>query len=98
MKARRVRDGRQTDKQKEKRCYQTCQKGNQLPCPYPYVTKVMFHDIHLDSDTCQPEVLALFPCTSIWTAASRKTGQEEEVKVKAARYEKKLILALSSTG
>lgn len=53
--------GAETDEQKEKMCYQSCQKGNQLSCPYPYVTKVMFHDIHPDSDTCQPEVLALFP-------------------------------------
>lgn len=82
-------------------CYQTCQKGNQLPCPYPYVTKVMFHDIHPDSDTCQPEVLALFPCTSIWTtttSGSWKTGQEEEVKVKAAKYKKKIKNSLYWLG
>lgn len=81
----------EANKKKEKMCYQTRQKGNQLPCPYPYVTKVMFHDIHPDSDTCQPEVLALFPCMSIWTtttSGSWKTGQEEEVKVKEAKYEK----------
>lgn len=70
------------DKQKEKMCYQTCQKGNRLPCPYPYVSKVMFHDIHPDSDTCQPEVLA--PYTSVWTtttSGSWKTGQEKGVKI-----------------
>lgn len=93
MKVRIVRDAkRQTDKQKGKLCYQTCQKGNLLPCPYPYVTKVMFHDIHPDSDTCQPEVLALFPGTSIWnasTSGSRKTGQKGE-KVKAVKDENKI--------
>lgn len=40
---------------------QTRQKGDRLPCPVPYVAEVMFHDIHPDSDTCQPEVPALFP-------------------------------------
>lgn len=71
-------------------CYQTCQKGNRLPCPYPYVSKVMFHDIHPDSDTCQPEVLALFPCTSIWTTTtsdSWKTGRREGVETKSAKYD-----------
>ncbi|KAK5912860.1 hypothetical protein CesoFtcFv8_002691 [Champsocephalus esox] len=78
-----MRDGREakTDKQKEKMCYQTCQKGNQLPCPYPYVTKVMFHDIHLDSDTCQPEDLALFPRTSIWTTIAVAAGKQDRKKM-----------------
>lgn len=85
-----VRDAkRQTDKQKGNLYYQTCQKGNLLPCPYPYVTKVMFHDIHPDSDTCQPEVLELFSGTSIWnttTSGSRKTRQKG-VKVMAVKDE-----------
>lgn len=82
---------KETDKQKEKMCYQTHQKGNHFLYPYPYVTKVMFHDIHPDSDTCQAEVLTPFPCTSIWTmttSGSCKTGQEEKV-IKAAKYKKK---------
>lgn len=74
------------------------EKRNQLFCPYPYVTKVMFHDIHPDSETCQPEVLTLSSCMSIWTAAtsgSWKTGQDEEVKVKAAKSEKNSLYWLN---
>lgn len=70
-------------------CYQTRQKGNQLSCPHPYVSKVMFHDIHSDSDTCQPQVLALFSSTSIWaptTSGSWKTEQKKGEK-KAKRWQ-----------
>lgn len=68
---------------KRKGNHQTCQKGNLLPCPYPYVTKVMFHDIHLDSDTCQPEVLALFPPARpsgalLPVAAGEQDGEEKK--------------------
>ena len=75
----------------EKMCYRTCQKGNQLPCSSPYVATVMFHDIHPDADTCQPEVLALFPCTSIWTTTTTgswiKQDRKEEAKVGGKKQE-----------
>lgn len=68
MKVGRVRDARaRTGQKKAAMRHQTCHKGNLFPCPYPYVTMVMIHDIHPDSDTWQLEFQALFPFTSIWT-------------------------------
>lgn len=43
------------------------QEEDRLPCPVPYVAEVMFHDIHPDSGTCQPEVPALFAHTHTHT-------------------------------
>ena len=65
-------EGERTKLVQEKRPYPNCQKENPVPCPClcPYVTKVMFHDIHGDSDSCQPEVLVAYLCTSIWTTTT----------------------------
>lgn len=60
-----------------KMCDQTRQKENRLPCPAPYVTEVMFYDIHPDSDTHQLEVLSPLSGASIWNSA---TGSRTKIR------------------
>lgn len=75
--ARKLRDAQRRKRhfllQKEM-SYQSCQKGNQLPIHMLH--KVMFHDIHPDSDTFQPNysntVLLAHPSGPVLPVAARK--------------------------
>lgn len=62
-------------------CDQTRQKGNLLPCPGPYVTEVMFYDIHPDSDTHQLEVLSPLSGASIWNSAIGRRKNTRRMRV-----------------
>lgn len=62
-------------------CDQTRQKENLLPCPGPYVTEVMFYDIHPDSDTHQLEVLSPLSGASIWNSAIGRRKNTRRMRV-----------------
>lgn len=57
-------------------CDQTRQKENLLPCPAPYVTEVMFYDIHPDSDTHQLEVPS--PLSPVHPSGIQPPGRERK--------------------
>lgn len=62
-------------------CDQYRQKENLLPCPGPYVTEVMFYDIHPDSDTHQLEVLSPLSGASIWNPAIGRRAKTRRTRV-----------------
>lgn len=76
-------------------CDQTRQKENLLPCPAPYVTEVMFYDIHPDSDTHQLEVLSPFSGASIWNSATERRTKTRQTRVDGDKKAHKSTLFLS---
>lgn len=77
-----------------KACDQTGQKENLLPCPAPYVTEVMFYDIHPDSDTHQLEVLSPLAGASIWNSATGRRTKTRRTRVDGDKKAHKSMLFL----
>lgn len=91
---------RHADEKAGKVCDQTRQKENLLPCPAPYVTEVMFYDIHPDSDTHQLEVLSPLSGASIWNSATGRRTKTRRTRVDSDKkaHKSALYLFISSNS